>query len=766
MRTIKYPVMALLLLVPWLLGALLPTCYHTYAEVSDELTALHNQYPEITKMISIGNSQLDNMPIYAFRISDNAATDENEPALLFTGQVHAEEVMGVEICMSNINEILANRNQSPYRQWIEQLDMWFIPTLNPEGHEVVTSNLDVTYRKNKRDINNNGIFDYTTSTGYDLDGVDINRNFDFNWCHGDSLWQPGGWEVYDYYRGPGEFSESETRALKALSDQYKFVYAICWHESRTGNFSEKVYYPFNWKEARPSPDLSLAASIGMGVGGQIINEAGTTTYEVYPNLSRRGAFHDWMYKEYGTMALLIECCTSTIQPDSLVMVDTVNRCSNGVRWMINRATMFSAAVPSTAMLVCNVKDAVTNNPMEAEIIVEQHKAPWFTPRKSFAATGKYYRAMQTGQYTIRARQKGYYDTVLTGINVLNSVWTNVAVNMQPQEAATYSSGVFSGNTPLSARVIIGSVEPDTLFVNGNFVFSGYAGEYSIEIYADGYYPYLGTLTLGAGANSGRFELSPETTIFRETWESGTAAWEMNGPWTRQNELSASGYAITDSWGGWGFYEMGCDWWIKTLQPIAIPSAGNPLLIFDSHLYTEWDWDPCSVEVSPDGATWTALWTKSGRWDWWRTEFVPLSAYAGQSIYLRFRLTDQSIHADLTDPGWTIDNIRIITGAATGNEDQIEVITPVSALYPNFPNPFNPETTISFSLSKVSTVRLDIYNLKGQVVKTLVNGELTRGDHKLVWNGKDNNGRDVASGVYLYKLQTEGYSRTLKMMMMK
>ena len=104
--------------------------------------------------------------------------------MLFIGQVHAEEVLGVQITMSNIGEILSRRMQLPYNQWINQLDMWFIPTLNPEGHNVVTANMDTSYRKNKRDNNNNGIFDYSIQVGYDIDGVDINRNFSFNWVHG------------------------------------------------------------------------------------------------------------------------------------------------------------------------------------------------------------------------------------------------------------------------------------------------------------------------------------------------------------------------------------------------------------------------------------------------------------------------------------------------------------------------------------------------------------------------------------------------------
>ncbi|HOQ84049.1 MAG TPA: M14 family zinc carboxypeptidase, partial [Candidatus Syntrophosphaera thermopropionivorans] len=267
----------------------LPSCYYTYDQISQLLSTYESQYPDIAKKVLIGYSQEDHIPIYAMRITDNVNQDEEEPALLFVGQVHAEEVLGVQITMSNIAEILTNRYQLPYMQWINQLDLWFVPTLNPEGHNVVTSNLDSSYRKNKRDNNMNGIFDFSPQVGYDVDGVDINRNFSFNWVHGDTLFQPGGLEVWDYYRGPAPMSESENQAIKELADRYKFIYSICWHSSRTGNLSEKCYYSFNWKNVRPSPDLAFSASIASGIASHIIKETGTGTYDYFPNLSRQGA---------------------------------------------------------------------------------------------------------------------------------------------------------------------------------------------------------------------------------------------------------------------------------------------------------------------------------------------------------------------------------------------------------------------------------------------------------------------------------------------
>ncbi|MDD2332515.1 MAG: FlgD immunoglobulin-like domain containing protein, partial [Candidatus Cloacimonetes bacterium] len=90
----------------------------------------------------------------------------------------------------------------------------------------------------------------------------------------------------------------------------------------------------------------------------------------------------------------------------------------------------------------------------------------------------------------------------------------------------------------------------------------------------------------------------------------------------------------------------------------------------------------------------------------------------------------------------------------------------TSLEPNYPNPFNPETRISFTLADPMPVKLEIYNLKGQRVKTLLAGELSRGRHSLHWNAKDEQNRKVASGIYFYKLSTSTGHYTAKMMLMK
>lgn len=89
-----------------------------------------------------------------------------------------------------------------------------------------------------------------------------------------------------------------------------------------------------------------------------------------------------------------------------------------------------------------------------------------------------------------------------------------------------------------------------------------------------------------------------------------------------------------------------------------------------------------------------------------------------------------------------------------------------SLAQNYPNPFNPTTMISFGLPQASEVSLIVYNAVGQEIKVLANGRYAAGSHNLSWNGKDANGQSVASGVYLYKLVTDSWMQTKKMVLMQ
>ena len=103
--------------------------------------------------------------------------------------------------------------------------------------------------------------------------------------------------------------------------------------------------------------------------------------------------------------------------------------------------------------------------------------------------------------------------------------------------------------------------------------------------------------------------------------------------------------------------------------------------------------------------------------------------------------------------------------AVGNEDPIVPVTE-TALQGNYPNPFNPETTISYSVKEASPVRVEIYNAKGQRVRTLVDETQASGWYKVVWNGRDDSGMPVSSGVYMYRMTAGSYRASRKMILMQ
>jgi len=88
------------------------------------------------------------------------------------------------------------------------------------------------------------------------------------------------------------------------------------------------------------------------------------------------------------------------------------------------------------------------------------------------------------------------------------------------------------------------------------------------------------------------------------------------------------------------------------------------------------------------------------------------------------------------------------------------------LYNNYPNPFNPATTISYDLPISAPVKVDVLNILGQHVRTLVDETQSAGHYEVVWDSKDNQGRTVTSGVYIYRITTGDFTNSKKMVLLK
>jgi hypothetical protein len=156
---------------------------------------------------------------------------------------------------------------------------------------------------------------------------------------------------------------------------------------------------------------------------------------------------------------------------------------------------------------------------------------------------------------------------------------------------------------------------------------------------------------------------------------------------------------------------------------------------------------------------------------------PITISQGQTVNIARTITLNS--------AWVANNCRVIvfvqdnSNRKVQNAEFIEVpdiptsvgdpvggVPTTFALSQNYPNPFNPSTAIDYALSERAFVTIKVHNLLGQEVKTLVAEEKGAGIYTLQWNGKDNAGNDVPSGMYLYTMRAGNFVQTKKMMLMK
>ncbi|RMF65047.1 MAG: T9SS C-terminal target domain-containing protein, partial [Calditrichaeota bacterium] len=168
----------------------------------------------------------------------------------------------------------------------------------------------------------------------------------------------------------------------------------------------------------------------------------------------------------------------------------------------------------------------------------------------------------------------------------------------------------------------------------------------------------------------------------------------------------------------------------------------------------------------DPAVWLAAFSNNqpGDASMFRTHEINLldTFPPGEEILIRFRLfADQFVNGW----GWVIDDLEIQSEVTSVAAD--EPLPRVFSLAQNYPNPFNPTTTIRYALPRSADVRLTIYNLLGQQIRTLVDGRnQAAGFHSVQWDGKDDRGGLMPSGIYVYRIQAGDFKKSRKMLLVK
>lgn len=279
--------------------------YHTYAEMLAAMREAADLYPDIVKLLDIGDSwekahNKGGHDIWAVKISARPDTeDPAKPDVLIMGCHHARELITTEIPLALIDSLTSRYATDPtIKDIIDNNEVWIVPMVNPDGHVFVEQG-NTNWRKN---LNRNG------SKLRKRHGVDLNRNYGYKWGHDDYGSSPHrGSEIY---RGKTAFSEPETRAIKELTKGRQFLLSLSFH-----SFGRQFLYPWEYVAADPA-DVSVfqsLASIYCAQNGYASgNVKSGTIYRV------NGGSDDWLYGTRKIFAATVEVGSQFIPPSDKV----------------------------------------------------------------------------------------------------------------------------------------------------------------------------------------------------------------------------------------------------------------------------------------------------------------------------------------------------------------------------------------------------------------------------------------------------------------
>ncbi|WP_235023900.1 M14 family metallopeptidase [Streptomyces sp. WAC05374] len=218
--------------------------YHNYAEMNAEISQRLQQYPTIMSRRVIGKSY-QGRDIVAIKISDNVATDENEPEILFTHHQHAREHLTVEMALYLLREFGAGYGSDPrITSAVNNREIWIVPDLNPDGGEYdIASGSYRSWRKNRQ-----------PNSGSSYVGTDMNRNWNFKWgCCGGSSGSYGS----ETYRGSAPESAPEVKVVadfvrsRVVGGKQQIKAGIDFH-----TYSELVLWPYGYTYNDTAPGLT------------------------------------------------------------------------------------------------------------------------------------------------------------------------------------------------------------------------------------------------------------------------------------------------------------------------------------------------------------------------------------------------------------------------------------------------------------------------------------------------------------------------------
>jgi carboxypeptidase T len=320
--------LALLLLVPGTALADFPRGfegYHTYAEVGTLTKAVADAHPDIVRRFSIGKSYRGR-ELWAMKISDNVATDESEPEVLFDGGHHADEHMGVEMVLKIMTWLVNGYgHDTRITNIVNGREIYLLFNVNPDGSEADIAGGHFHYwRKNRQP---------TPGTRYI--GTDLNRNYGYRWGGGGrTSTNPAAIT----YRGPKAFSAPETRAVRdflasrVVGGRQQIRTHITFHEA-----GRLVMWPYGYTYADLPGDMTSADRVALvHMGRQMAATNGYKPEQASDLYITSGTTRDYAYGVYRIFSYTFEMSNGDYLDDSRIASET-NRNKAAVLYLAERA---------------------------------------------------------------------------------------------------------------------------------------------------------------------------------------------------------------------------------------------------------------------------------------------------------------------------------------------------------------------------------------------------------------------------------------------
>lgn len=252
-------------------------------------------HPRETRLEEIGTSAAGR-PIWALAVGRSLSDAQaSRPAILLTGSHHGDELLATEVVLEAAGLLLEEAADNPRAQrWLDELVIWCVPIVNPDGVQAFLERTVRAGRKNGRDTDGDG-------TRGVQDGVDLNRNYPFRWAQDCSKQCGSANPTSRYYRGASPGSEPETRAVMQLADRERFAAAVSYH---LGNIAVLAPYTIGGvRNPEPNEAWLVAEEVVAAMPPHPEGRRFVLRSKLY---SVQGTDQDWLRHEHGTVALLVE----------------------------------------------------------------------------------------------------------------------------------------------------------------------------------------------------------------------------------------------------------------------------------------------------------------------------------------------------------------------------------------------------------------------------------------------------------------------------